>query len=40
MTLGSRQNLNRNEAIEIYIEGQLIQSVEQQKLCESLSIEA
>ena len=32
MTLGSRQNLNRNEAIEIYMEGQLIQSVEQQKL--------
>ena len=31
MTLGSRQNLNRNEAFEIYIEGQLIQSVEQQK---------
>ena len=32
MTLGSRQNLNRNEATEIYMEGQLIQSVEQQKL--------
>ena len=31
MTLGPRRNLNRNEAIE-NIEGQLIQSVEQQKL--------
>ena len=32
VTLGSRQNLNRNEATEIYMEGQLIHSVEQQKL--------
>ena len=32
MTLGSRQTLNHNEAIEIYIESQLIQSVEQQNL--------
>ena len=32
MTLGSRQNLNRNAAIEIYFESQLIQSMEQQNL--------
>ena len=29
MALGSRRNLNNNDTIEIYIENQLIQSVEQ-----------